>query len=192
MHKVFMKILELLFRLRGWKLSYSVPKEIRKCVMVGAPHTSNWDFVACMGAFSLMKLPLRFTIKSELFFFPLNLILRSMGALEIKRDKSMGLTKSLIQLFQNWDDSIEPLVVMVTPEGTRSFRDKWKSGFYYIALEAKVPIVLGYADYAKKEAGVGKVIIPTGDIKKDFAEIMAFYRTVTPKFPEKFNVNAGI
>ena len=78
---------------------------------------------------------------------------------------------------------------MVTPEGTRSLRTKWKTGFYHTAAGAGVPIALGYLDYKNKEAGVGKIIYPSGDMKRDMKEIMDFYKNIPAKFPEKFSVD---
>jgi hypothetical protein len=91
----------------------------------------------------------------------------------------------MIELFsQN-----KELAVMVTPEGTRSLRTKWKTGFYHVAVGAKVPIALGYLDYKNKEAGVGKIIWPSGDMAKDMREIMAFYQNIQGKHPEKFSID---
>ena len=81
------------------------------------------------------------------------------------------------------------MAIVVTPEGTRKAVKKWKTGFYHVALKANVPIALGYMDYAKKEAGVGKIIYPTGDRIADLTEIVNFYKNVSAKFPEKNSVN---
>jgi 1-acyl-sn-glycerol-3-phosphate acyltransferase len=80
----------------------------------------------------------------------------------------------------------ESLVIVITPEGTRKPVKHWKKGFYYIAYQAKVPIALGYIDYKKKEGGVGKVIMPNGDLENQMKEIRDFYREMTPRHPEKF------
>ena len=86
-------------------------------------------------------------------------------------------------------DKYDKIAVVVTPEGTRALRTEWKTGFYYIAVKAKVPIALGYLDYKNKIAGVGKLVYPSGDMDKDLKEIMAFYKTIPPKHPEKFSVD---
>ncbi len=95
------------------------------------------------------------------------------------------MTESMIELF----DFNEELVVMVTPEGTRSLVTKWKTGFYHVAVGAKVPIGLGYLDYKNKIAGVGKVVVPSGHMEKDMREIMAFYKDIQGKYPEKFSID---
>lgn len=79
--------------------------------------------------------------------------------------------------------------MLVTPEGSRSRRNEWKTGFYWVAMNAKVPIALGFLDYKKKIAGVGKMIYPQGNLEKDMKDIMAFYKTVTPRYPEKFSTD---
>lgn len=91
----------------------------------------------------------------------------------------------MADLFKKHDD----LVMLVTPEGTRSRQTKWKTGFYHVAVLANVPVALGYLDYQKKEAGVGRVVYPCGDMKNDLREIMAFYKTIVPHFPEKFSID---
>jgi hypothetical protein len=95
------------------------------------------------------------------------------------------MTEAMIELFTQNND----LAVMVTPEGTRSLRTKWKTGFYHVAVGAKVPIGLGYLDYKNKVAGVGKIVIPSGDMQKDMREIMAFYKNIEGKHPEKFSID---
>lgn len=149
--------------------------------MVAAPHTSNWDLLYARAAFYIMGVPLRYTIKKELFFFPLGNLLRALGGIPIDRKNNRNMVQKMVELYNNYDQ----LCILITPEGTRSYSPEWKKGFYHVANEAKVPIVLGYLDYAKKHAGVSQIFTPTGDYEKDLEEIKAFYRTVTPKYPEK-------
>ena len=92
------------------------------------------------------------------------------------------MTEVMTELFEKYDE----LALLVTPEGTRSPVDKWKTGFYYVALNAGVPICLGYGDYKKKIAGVGAIIYPTGDFEKDMGEMMDFYNNITPCVPGKY------
>lgn len=159
--------------------------------MIAAPHTSNWDLVYALAAYDLMGIPMRFTLKHQLMRFPYNLIFKPIGAIGIDRRPKVvgGERKSMVEAMTDLFNGRDSLNVMVTPEGSRSKRDKWKTGFYYVALNAKVPIGLGYLDYKKKEAGVGKLVFPSGDIKKDMKEIMDFYRTVTPCNTEKFSLD---
>ena len=178
-----MKLLsKLILWLSGWKVVGESPKALGKFVMVAAPHTSNWDFVYARAAFYIMDIELKYPIKKELFFFPLGIVLKMMGGIPINRSKKKGnMVNQMAEHFKNYQE----LALLVTPEGTRSYSPEWKKGFYYIALQAKVPIVLGYLDYPKKTAGVGPIIHPTGDVEADIEKIKAFYRTITPKYPEK-------
>jgi 1-acyl-sn-glycerol-3-phosphate acyltransferase len=121
-------------------------------------------------------------------FFPLNLVLKFFGVIPIDRNKrSDGLTKkssmvdAMVQLFEEREE----LVIMITPEGTRRYVPRWKTGFYHVAKKANVPIVLGYLDYKKKHAGIGPVIHPSGDFERDLETIKTFYRSVTGKYPDQ-------
>ncbi|MBJ6119972.1 1-acyl-sn-glycerol-3-phosphate acyltransferase [Pontibacter sp. BT310] len=173
---------KLLFKVSGWKLNGYLTPENRRCVMIAAPHTSNWDFVYARAAFYLMDAPIRYTIKKEFMRFPFGGLLRSMGALPIDRSRNTKMVDAMIRIF---NETPGDMCVMVTPEGTRKYQPRWRRGFYYVAEGAGVPIVLGYLDYAKKEAGIGPTIYPTGDIEADLEKIMAFYRTKQGKYPEQ-------
>lgn len=189
---MFRWLCKLIFRITGWKADENLPNEIRKCVVIAAPHTSNWDFWYCMAAFSIYRLKIRFTVKKEWMRFPYNLLMGPLGGIGIDRspkkegDPRRSQTEAMTDLFKDHDE----LVLVMTPEGTRSKVTHWKTGFYHVAKEAGIPILLGYADYKKKVAGIGKVIYPT-DMEKDMKEIMAFYKDVTGKFPEKFSLDVN-
>ena len=168
-----------------------VPPGTDRCVMIAAPHTSNWDLVYMIACFDLMKIPMKFTIKKEWIKFPFKGIMLSLGAIGIdRRPKIAGEARlSMTEVMTNVLKERDHIALVVTPEGTRALRTSWKTGFYYVAVNAGVPIALGYMDYGKKEAGVGKLVYPSGDIKKDLKEIMEFYKNCTAKFPEKFSVD---
>lgn len=159
--------------------------------MIASPHTSNWDFIFARSAFSLLRIPVRFTVKREWLRFPFKGIMNALGAIGIDRSPKRpgeprpSMTDAMIELFEKNKE----LVVLVTPEGTRKKVTKWKTGFYHVAVGAKVPIALGYLDYKNKIAGVGKMIFPSGDMAKDMKEIMDFYKNIAGKFPEKFSVD---
>lgn len=180
-----------IFALYGWKCNNNLPPEIRQCVMIAAPHTTNWDFIFTRSAFFLMDIHVRITTKDSYMRFPFGPIARALGCIGIDRrpkkegDERPSMVQAMVNLFQEHDD----LVMLVTPEGTRSRVTKWKTGFYHIAVGANVPVALGYLDYKKKEAGVGKVVYPSGDMKKDMQEIMAFYKTIPPLKPENFSID---
>lgn len=184
-------IAKLIFWIFGWKLDDHLKADFRRCVMIASPHTSNWDFIFARAAFSLLDIPVRFTVKQEWTRFPFHLIMNPLGAIAIDRspkkegEQRLSMTEAMIRLFEEHKE----LVVLVTPEGTRSLRTKWKTGFYHTAVGAKVPIGLGYLDYKNKVAGVGKMVYPSGDMQKDMREIMAFYKDIPPKHPELFSID---
>lgn len=185
------QLARLVLKLGRWKVDDALSGFRGSCVMIGAPHTSNWDFIYAMMVFIELDIPVRFTIKKEWMRFPFRSLMRGLGAIPIDRtplkpgDPPRGTTEAMSALFHEHRD----LVVLITPEGTRSKRIQWKTGFYYVALQAGVPIGLGYLDYEKRIAGVKEFFRPTGDIAKDMHHIMAFYAGVHPKRPENFSVD---
>lgn len=173
-----------LFTIGGWTKKGTIPRDIKKCVVVGGPHTSNFDLLFAMAGFIKMNYPVRFLIKKEwLKYFPLKNVLLSAGALGIDRSKTGTMVDAMAELLIN---AKEDLAILVTPEATRKHRCKWKTGFYQVALKANVPIVLTHLDYAKKEAAVGPNFMPTGNYKKDMQIVRNHYKNVTPKYPENF------
>jgi len=175
------KIAAFIYKLLGWKTVGSIPPELKKYVILAAPHTSNWDFLYGRLYFYIFKIPVKFFIKKELFFFPMGFLFDLMGGVPVDRSKNTNLTDEIAKSFERNDK----MAMMVTPEGTRSYSPDWKKGFYFIAQKANVPIILGFLDYPKKEAGFGPVFYPTGDVDKDIEEIKSFYRTKKGRFPEK-------
>lgn len=182
---------KLIFKLFGWKITHYLPDEIKQCVVVVAPHTSNWEFVFGMGAIRFMNLHPRFAIKKEWIKFPFKRLMISSGALPIDRNaknhlgERKGSVDSMVELFKTH----ETLRLIITPEGTRSRMEKWKTGFYHVALKANVPIALGFMDYKKKECGIDKIIYPSGDFKSDMKMIMDFYKNINAKHPENFSLD---
>jgi 1-acyl-sn-glycerol-3-phosphate acyltransferase len=181
-----MKVLaRFIFWITGWKVAGEWPPGLKKAVLIAIPHTSNWDIIYARAAFYLLDVPVRFTIKKEVMVGPLGWIIKGVGGIAIDRKKVAGkktqtYTQAMISMLKESDE----LVMMVTPEGTRSYAPKWKTGFYHIALGAEVPVVIGYLDYKLKRAGIGPVIIPSGNMDEDIEAMKAFGRTVTAKFPE--------
>ena len=169
----------------GWKAINNIEQlGIKKFVVVGAPHTSNWDGVFAIASVLAWGLNFKFLIKKDLFFFPLGTLLKSLGGLPVDRKKSTSLTKQAASYFNQSDQ----LVIGITPEGTRSYNTKWKKGFYFIAEEANVPIVLGYIDYKNKLVVMDKVFERTGNVDEDLIAIKAYYKNCNPKHPEKFGI----
>lgn len=179
-----------IFKASGWTVDTNLPPEIKKCIIIAAPHTSNWDFWYTMAAFAIYQLKIRFTVKKEWMRFPFRLLMKPLGGIAIdRRPRTSGsdrksFVEAMIDLFRDHEE----LIIVITPEGSRSLQQKWKTGFYHVALGAGVPICLGYVDYQEKKAGIGKVIYPK-DYVTDMREIMAFYGQITAKFPEKFAID---
>jgi 1-acyl-sn-glycerol-3-phosphate acyltransferase len=175
--------------LSGWKVDQRLKADFSRCVMVAAPHTSNWDFVLARAAFEVMEIPVRFTIKKEWVDGPLGFLIKALGAIGIDRKpKKAGEPRlSYVEAMTHLFEEQERLVVLVTPEGTRSKASEWKTGFYHVAKAAGVPIALGYLDYGKKVAGIGKVLELSDSMEKDMHEIMAFYSRIEARFPENYS-----
>jgi 1-acyl-sn-glycerol-3-phosphate acyltransferase len=170
------------FWITGWRLGSQVAPGVKKSMMIAAPHTSNWDFLYARAAFFLMDVDVKLTIKREWVDTPvLGHLVKSLGGIAVDRSRNNSLVDGMAQLFQQHEE----LVILITPEGTRAYQPKWRKGFYHTALQAGVPIQLGYLDYKNKEAGVGPCIYPTGDYEADLELIKAFYRTKAGRFPEQ-------
>ena len=178
------------FELKGWTISQDIPEGLHRSVVIAAPHTSNWDIIYARGGFLQLGIPLRFAIKSDWIRFPFKRIMTRWGALPIYRNQKAGQAKkSRVEVMAELYNEHKEIAIMVAPEGSRSFRTQWKTGFYYVALQANVPIGLGYLDYQKKEAGIARLLWPSGDIEKDMREIMAFYASISPRYPELFSLD---
>ncbi len=181
-----------LFRIAGWQLDKQVPPEAyQRCVMIAAPHTSQWDFFYTLAAFDLMGIPVRFAIKQEFRLLLLGPIMEQAGAMWIDRrgDAKQRQAMSYVDRMASLFDEQEQLVMLIAAEGSRSLRPQWRTGFYHVAQKAGVPITLGYLDYAKRLAGVGPAVYPSDDMEADMRRIMNFYLPITGKHPEKFQTD---
>lgn len=184
-------VAKLIMWFSGWKVDPTIPEGVGRSVMIASPHTSNWDFVYCRAAFEILRIPVRYTVKKSFMIPPLGWLMAWLGAIPVDRSpkKPGDARKSLVQAMADLFDEHEELVVLVTPEGSRSLRTEWKTGFYHTAKLAGVPVTFGYLDYKKKEAGVKGIIHLTDDMDADLREIMKVYKPIAPKFPEKFSVD---
>ena len=170
-------------RLTGWTVEGHLPPSAAKSVFIAAPHTSNWDLpYTLMVAFALRLNPY-WMGKASIFRFPFGGLMRWLGGIAVDRSKSNNLVAASAQAIQDADG---PLQLIVPPEGTRSKTRYWKTGFYYIATTARVPIILAYMDYATKRSGLGPVFEPTGDIDADMVRIKAFYQPFQGKNATQF------
>ena len=188
---MFKNLAEKALKLMGWETDNHWPENLSQCVMIAAPHTSNWDALYARLGLKALGVNVRMTIKDSYMKLPFGPFVRAMGGIGIdRRPKASGEARpSMVQLMTDLFKTHPKLVMLVTPEATRARQEQWKTGFYHVALNAGVPIALAYMDYAKKKTGVGKIVHPTGDFEKDMAEIMAFYAQVKAKFPECFSVD---
>lgn len=168
-----------IMQILGWKTRGELPS-LKKYVLIGAPHTSNWDFLYTMLGLSSIGLRFNWVMKHSMFFWPLGTFFRAIGGIPVDRTRGTAFLKRIIELF----NERENLILAISPEGTRSRTEYWKTGFYMLAVKAEVPIVLGAIDYTKKEITVGEVLYPSGDIKKDIETIAEFYRDKIGRRPE--------
>lgn len=174
----------LVLRIAGWKITGNMPDNVRKCVVIMAPHTSNIDlFYGWLGYLSL-GLQSHFLIKKEAFGRFSGPVLKAMGGIPVDRSRSSNV---VLQITEEFHKS-EQLILTITPEGTRKLNRNWKRGFYFIAHSAQVPIVMGFLDYKRKEGGLGPAFYPGGDYEADFEKIRAFYKDKHARHPEKFNL----
>jgi len=175
-----------IMKLLGWKYITEQPEYPSQFILTGAPHTSNWDFFPAMAIKYKLKGIGRFLIKKEWMVPPLGWFFKAAGALGIDREaigkgEKTSTTDWMASLFKKYSN----LILLVAPEGTRSPTANWKSGFYYTAEKANVPIVLGWVDYQKKEMGLGPIINPT-NFDEDMRKIKEYYKGKAPCHPEKF------
>jgi hypothetical protein len=150
--------------------------------MIVAPHTSNWDFALFLPIVFVLNLRLRVLIKHTLFWPPLGWFLRYCGGIPVDRRAARNYVKELVGEFERRDF----FHLLITPEGTRSPRTKWKTGFYQIAMAANVPILMAAVDEKTKSVGVERILYPTGDVQADMAEIYAFYDQFGGLRPENY------
>jgi 1-acyl-sn-glycerol-3-phosphate acyltransferase len=172
----------LMMRVGGWRFEGAVPNE-PKMVLIIAPHTSNWDFLTGLWAKFALQLKASFLGKHTLFWWPLGAFLRSLGGIAIDRSKPAGIAEDSTRAFQQSDR----LLLVIAPEGTRSRSERWKSGFYRIAVAAGVPILLVAFDYGARVVRLGPLFRPTGDYDADLAEIQSHYHVGMALRPENFS-----
>lgn len=170
----------------GWRVDEGNNLDIRRCVLIMAPHTSVWDFVIGRISLWILGVKSRILIKKEFFKGPMGPLLRHMGGVSIDRgNRHNNVVQQVVQQFHD----NEHFTLVVTPEGTRKYTKRWKRGFYDIAMGAGVPIVLTYIDYEKKQSGVWESFIPSGNYEQDIIEIQNHYKNIGAKYPENFNMS---
>jgi 1-acyl-sn-glycerol-3-phosphate acyltransferase len=146
----------------------------RKFIVIAAPHTTNWDLPHALAAGIQFGQPVHWMGKASIFKWPFGGLMRGLGGISVDRSQSTNAVGSMVEVFGRR----EALALVVAPTGTRSATARWKSGFYHIAVGAKVPLVLAYIDYNRREIGIADTVIPTGDYETDVAKIQAIYAAV--------------
>jgi 1-acyl-sn-glycerol-3-phosphate acyltransferase len=169
-----------LLRVAGWRLVGETP-DVQRCIVIFAPHTSNWDFPLLLLLRGGAGRRVSYLAKHTLFRFPFAWLFRASGALPVERSENHALVAKLARAFREQSE----LWLAMSPEGTRARTDHWKSGFYYIALEAQVPVLLAFIDARRRECGLGALIELTGDVTHDLGRIAAFYRDKQGIVPER-------
>jgi 1-acyl-sn-glycerol-3-phosphate acyltransferase len=164
----------------GWRLEGRLP-DVDKLVVIAAPHTSNWDLPVLLSLAFALRAKACWLGKHSLFRWPFGFLFRWMGGIPVYRSTSQNMVAQSVEMFRN----SEKLILTIPPEGTRSKVSYWKTGFYYIALGAEIPISMAFIDYKRKASGVGPTLYPTGNIEADMEVIRNFYATVTAKYPDK-------
>lgn len=176
----------LILKVSGWKVDITATRR-NKCVICVAPHTSNFDFILGLCAYRSLGRKANFLMKEFWFFFPLKYLLRHLGGIPVPRKGSRGsLTEYIISRFKK----STYLNLAVTPEGTRSRTDKWRTGFLYIADGAAVPVQLGIIDYDRKIIIIRDEFFTSGDVEKDMAYVKDYYINYgnVARYKEKFTV----
>lgn len=170
----------IFFKLMGWKIIGEMNPNIKKSVMIVVPHTSWHDFYIGLLARGVIDLEMNYVAKKELFAFPFGAYFRWMGGAPLDRSGGKNIVDSIASIFK----SREVFRLAIAPEGTRKKVAEWKTGFYYIALKAEVPIIPVAFDYSKKQVVLNVPFYPTGNIEADFEILKSFYRDIVGKIPE--------
>jgi 1-acyl-sn-glycerol-3-phosphate acyltransferase len=172
------RLARALLRRLGWRVRGRVPDDPR-WVAIAAPHTSNWDFPVMLLVATALELRPHFLMKASWFRGPLGPLFRALGGIPVRRDAQRGLVADAARRLRER----ERMILAVPPEGSRGWRPHWRSGFYWIAHEAGVPIVLGFVDFGTRTAGLGPAFHPTGDLAADMRGISAFYAGMKGRRP---------
>ena len=176
------RISRWVLRLWGWRIAeWKLPDDVKKVVVAGEHHTSNMDGFLMVFMAAAMGRKLSWLVKAELNKPVINGWIRASGGIFVDRHAKNGTVGQVVEQM----NAADSMFLVMAPSATRRKTDRWRSGFYYMALGAQVPIALGYIDYAKKEGGIGKMLVPSGNIKADEAVFQEFFNDITPRYPHK-------
>ena len=171
------------FKLLGWKVvgNTNISKNrVKKAVIIAAPHTSWHDFYIGVLLRSVVGIKTNFVGKKELFVFPFGWLFRLLGGTPIDRHTKENKVNAIAQLFKDKDE----FRMTLSPEGTRKKVSKWRTGFYYIAKEANVPIIMFTLDFEYKQNNISEPFYPTDNVEEDFKAMRKFFEGVKGKIPE--------
>ncbi|MCC6721572.1 MAG: lysophospholipid acyltransferase family protein [Bacteroidia bacterium] len=174
---LFILIFEIIL---GWKIRGNKP-ELKKYVLIVAPHTSNWDFLIGLWASSSLRLKSWFIGKKELFIFPFGYLFRWLGGYPVDRKKGGDIVLSIVDIFNSRDE----FNIVISPEGTRKYNPNWKTGFYRIATLAKIPIYLVAFDFSTKTVVISEPFYPSQNKVNDIEKIKSYYKQFKGKYPDK-------
>lgn len=177
MRTVSGKILQQL----GWEITGDY-NGLKKSVTIFAPHTAHIDFFYGKLGYTELGVKFNFLSKKELFFFPMNLIMRGLGSIPVRGVKGQNAIYQVAEMLNN----TEELHIVISPEGWIKRVTQWNKGFFYMAQKANVPIVVSTLDYAKKEMGVKKIIYDISDFKEVMKQINDVYKDAQGKNPDQF------
>jgi 1-acyl-sn-glycerol-3-phosphate acyltransferase len=178
--EIYHHLAKIMLRLAGWHVEGTLP-DLPKFVLVGAPHTSNWDFVLFLGVIFSLRANVRFMGKAELFRFPIGWFFRYCGGVPVDRKKSTGLVEQMVKV----SNESEKFILTIAPEGTRHHVQEWRRGFYHIARSAGIPIVMAIVDGRHQTVRIGQVFHPTGDIEADIKSIQEVFAGVVGIHPRR-------
>jgi len=178
--RIFHYLASFIMRLLGWRVDGKLP-DLPKFVLIGAPHTSNWDFILFLGVIFSLRANVRFMGKAEIFRSPIGFFFRYCGGVPVDRKKSTGLVEQMVKAC----NGSEKFILTIAPEGTRHQVQEWKRGFYHIARGAGIPIVIAVVDGKHKTVRVGQVFHPTEDIEADMKSIQEFFAGVVGINPRR-------
>ncbi len=179
---ILRRIAIVALRSLGWRITGQLP-DTPKFVVAVAPHTSNWDFVIALLSYLALELRASWFGKHTIFRFPFGPILRNFGGIPVRRDEAHDVVGRAVAEFARHD----AFVLGLAPEGTRRWVKSWRTGFYHIALGARVPVVAVSLDFAKREVEVGPALEMTGDYAEDLKPLLQRFAAVTPKHPKLYN-----
>lgn len=179
-HYLWQRAAKYTLNLFGWNLVAELPP-VQKYLLIGAHHTSNWDFPLVLLMMAALGLRLRWVGKDSLFKGPQGFLMRWLGGIPVERGARRNFVGQIIDLYNQRKE----MVITIAPEGTRRAVDHWKTGFYHIAEGANIPVAMGFLDYPTKTCGVGGYFYPTGNIEADLNILRKFYETKIGKYPSR-------